>query len=561
MRFNFRRKASGCENEFAQEGHQPVYELMPRPPCERLFVSHGSPILLAMGTADDKQRFYVAIDLKSFYASVECAERGLDALTTNLVVADKERTEKTICLAVSPSLKAHGISGRARLFEVVQAVKRINAQRKAQAPGHKLVGSSSNADELDRHPELALDYVVAVPRMALYLQRSTEIYEIYLRHVAPEDIHVYSIDEVFIDVTGYLRTAGMTAHEFAAMLVRDVLEQTGITATVGIGTNLYLAKVAMDIVAKHMPAGADGARIAELDEMGYRRRLWDHRPLTDFWRVGRATARKLDQVGIGTMGEIARASIAGPHARKNEDLLYDLFGVNAELLIDHAWGWEPCTLADVRAYRPESSSFGSGQVLQCPYPFDKTRLVMREMAEQLSLDLVEKGLATSQITITVGYDRSNLEDPAIASRYEGEVTTDFYGRSVPKHAHGSVNLPSPTSSSRLVVDAALSLFDSIVDPRLLARRLNITAGDVTPEEKSVTQETQAPEQLDLLVDYDELERTAQAEDERLEEERRRQEAILAARRRFGKNAVLKGTNLQEGATQTQRNKQIGGHRA
>lgn len=513
-----------------------------------------------MEAGSEKQRSYVAIDLKSFYASVECAERGLDALATNLVVADKRRTEKTICLAVSPSLKAHGISGRARLFEVIQAVKKINAQRKAQAPGRRLVGSSCNADELRAHPELALDYVIAPPRMALYMERSTQIYEIYLRHVAPEDIHVYSIDEVFIDVTGYLRTAGMTAHEFAVMLVRDVLEQTGITATVGIGTNLYLAKVAMDIVAKHMPAGADGARIAELDEMSYRRLLWDHRPLTDFWRVGRATARKLDQAGLGTMGDIARASIAGPETRKNEDLLYDLFGVNAELLIDHAWGWEPCTLADVRAYRPESNSFGSGQVLQQPYPFDKTRLVMHEMAEQLSLDLVDKGLATNQLVITVGYDRKNLEDPVIASQYDGDTTTDFYGRTVPKHAHGSVNLPRHTSSSRLIIDAALELFDSVVDPRLLARRLNITACDVIREDESAQPAPQEG-QLELLVDYEELERTAAAEEQRRAEERARQEAILAARKRFGKNAVLKGMNLQEGATQTQRNKQIGGHQA
>lgn len=513
-----------------------------------------------MEASSEKQRSYVAIDLKSFYASVECAERGLDALKTNLVVADERRTAKTICLAVSPSLKAHGISGRARLFEVIQAVKKINAQRKAQAPGRRLVGSSSNDDELKTHPELALDYVIAPPRMALYMERSTQIYEIYLRHVAPEDIHVYSIDEVFIDVTGYLRTAGMTAHEFAVMLVRDVLEQTGITATVGIGTNLYLAKVAMDIVAKHMPAGADGARIAELDEMSYRHLLWDHRPLTDFWRVGRATARKLDQAGLGTMGDIARASIAGPDARKNEDLLYDLFGVNAELLIDHAWGWEPCTLADVRAYRPESNSFGSGQVLQHPYPFEKTRLVMHEMAEQLSLDLVDKGLATNQLVITVGYDRKNLEDPVIASQYDGDTTTDFYGRTVPKHAHGSVNLPRHTSSSRLIIDAALELFDSVVDPRLLARRLNITACDVIREDESAQPAPQEG-QLELLVNYEELERTAAAEEQRRAEERARQEAILAARKRFGKNAVLKGMNLQEGATQTQRNKQIGGHQA
>ncbi len=514
-----------------------------------------------METREEKQRSYVAIDLKSFYASVECAERGLDALTTNLVVADTRRTEKTICLAVSPSLKAHGISGRARLFEVIQAVRKINAKRRAKAPGRRLVGSSSNADELRVHPELALDYVIAPPRMALYLERSTQIYEIYLRHVAPEDIHVYSIDEVFIDVTGYLRTAGMTAHEFAAMLARDVFAQTGITATVGLGTNLYLAKVAMDIVAKHMAADEDGTRIAELDEMSYRHLLWDHRPLTDFWRVGRATARKLDQAGLGTMGDIARCSLGARDARKNEDLLYNLFGVNAELLIDHAWGWEPCTIADVKAYRPESSTLGSGQVLHCPYPFEKTRLVMREMAEQLSLDLVEKGLTTNQVVITVGYDMENLADPKIAAGYDGEVTTDHYGRKVPKHAHGTACLPHRTSSTRLIVDTALALFDDIVDRRLLSRRLNITACDITSASESATQTACQAGQLDLLVDYEALEREARAKDHDLEEERRRQQAILAARKRFGKNAVLKGTNLQDGATQTQRNRQIGGHQA
>lgn len=514
-----------------------------------------------MGEHENKQRSYVAIDLKSFYASVECAERGLDPLSTNLVVADLRRTEKTICLAVSPSLKAHGIPGRARLFEVVTAVKELNAKRRACAPHHRFAGSSSDAGELAAHPELELDYIVAKPRMALYLKRSAEIYEIYLRRVAPEDVHVYSIDEVFIDVTGYLRTAGKTAHEFAAMLVRDVLEETGITATVGIGTNLYLAKIAMDIVAKHMPAGPDGARIAELDEMSYRRLLWNHRPLTDFWRVGRATARKLDQVGIGTMGDIARCSLGGPNDSKNEDLLYYLFGVNAELLIDHAWGWEPCTIEDVKAYEPESSSLGSGQVLQQPYDFDTTRIVVREMAEQLSLDLVDKGLAASQIVVTVGYDIANLTDPKTAGAYHGDVKTDYYGRKIPKHAHGSLNLPHHTSSARLIVDAALSIFDEVVDARLLTRRINVTACDVIHERESALQAVQKAGQLDLLTDYEEAERKAAAEDRRLEEEHRRQQAILAARRRFGKNAVLKGTSLQEGAMQVQRNRQIGGHSA
>ena len=512
-----------------------------------------------METREEKQRSYVAIDLKSFYASVECAERGLDALTTNLVVADTRRTEKTICLAVSPSLKAHGISGRARLFEVIQAVRKINAKRRAKAPGRRLVGSSSNADELSAHPELALDYVIAPPRMALYLERSTQIYEIYLRHVAPEDIHVYSIDEVFIDVTGYLRTAGMTAHEFAAMLARDVFAQTGITATVGLGTNLYLAKVAMDIVAKHMTADEDGTRIAELDEMSYRHLLWDHRPLTDFWRVGRATARKLDQAGLGTMGDIARCSLGARDARKNEDLLYNLFGVNAELLIDHAWGWEPCTIADVKAYRPESSSLGSGQVLHCPYPFEKTRLVMREMAEQLSLDLVEKGLTTNQVVITVGYDMENLADPKIAAGYDGEVTTDHYGRKVPKHAHGTRHLGRRTQSAKVILDAAMALFDRIVNPALLVRRVNIVALHILVGQEELP--VPEVEQLDLFTDCAKLEQERLAEQARLERESRIQQAALSIKRKFGKNALVKGMDLQEDATAMTRNNQIGGHKA
>lgn len=514
-----------------------------------------------MEKSSERQRQYIAIDLKSFYASVECAVRGLDAMDANLVVADRRRTNKTICLAVSPSLKAWGIPGRPRLFEVVSAVEKINEQRRAQAPGRRLVGKSCSAEELSRHPELALDYIVAPPQMALYLKRSTEIYEVYLRHVSPEDIHVYSIDEVFIDVTGYLRVSGLTAHEFAVRLIRDVLETTGITATVGIGTNLYLAKVAMDIVAKHMPADADGARIAELDEMSYRRLLWGHRPLTDFWRVGRATARKLDQLGLGTMGDIARCSLAGPDAPLNEEALFDAFGVHAELLIDHAWGWEPCTIEDIRAYEPEVSSLGSGQVLQHAYEFEQTRIVVREMAEQLSLDLVEKGLTTDQLVLTIGYDKENLSDPVIAAKYEGEVTTDFYGRKVPKHAHGTMSLPWRSSSTRMIVNATLELFDQIANPALLSRRINITACDVLEREESASDAVRRTGQLDLLTDYDALEQRAAQEDQSMRDERRRQNAILEARRRFGKNAVLKGTNLQESALQRQRNEQIGGHRA
>ena len=514
-----------------------------------------------MNQQRESQHSYIAIDLKSFYASVECVERGLDPLAANLVVADTSRTEKTICLAVSPSLKAYGIAGRPRLFEVIATVNQVNERRIKHAPNSRFNGSSCDALELEQHPELALAYIVATPRMALYMQVSTKIYEIYLRHVAAQDIHVYSIDEVFIDVTGYLRTSGKSPRAFAMMLIRELLDETGITATVGIGTNLYLAKVAMDIVAKHAPPDADGVRIAELDEMGYRRQLWDHRPLTDFWRVGQGYARKLDQAGLITMGDIARCSLGGPEARKNEELLYSLFGVNAELLIDHAWGWEPCTIADIKAYRPASTSFGAGQVLHCPYDFGKTRLVVREMAEQLSLDLVEKGLVAGQIVLTVGYDCANVDPSMRGEDFEGALTTDRYGRSVPKHAHGTVRLARQTASTRMIVEATLSLFDDIVDARLLARRVNITACNVVREHEAQEQNARNAGQLDLLVDYENLEHAHAAEQEELDAERRRQEAILEARKRFGKNAVLKGTNLQEGATQIQRNKQIGGHRA
>ena len=513
-----------------------------------------------METGSTYQRTYLAIDLKSFYASVECTQLGLDPLTTNLVVADKSRTEKTICLAVSPSLKAYGISGRARLFEVVQQVAKVNAQRRRNASHGRFTGKSSDDAELKEHPEFELDYLVARPRMALYMQKSTEIYKIYLRHVAPEDIHVYSIDEVFIDVTGYLRSSGKTPAEFAMMLIREVLQETGITATAGIGTNLYLAKVAMDIVAKHAPADENGVRMAELDEMSYRKLLWDHRPLTDFWRVGRGYARRLDQMGLGTMGDIARCSLGGSLDRKNEDLLYEAFGINAELLIDHAWGWEPCTMADIKAYRPQSNSLGTGQVLHEPYDYAKTRLVVHEMAEQLSLDLVAKRLVTNQIVLTIGYDISNVSQAVADDDFDGKVVSDWYGRRVPKHAHGTANLERHLSSSRRIIAASLELFDGIINPKLLSRRINITACNVIPE--SELEHMQEPdEQLNLLVDYEELEEKRAEEDAELAAERRRQEAILSARRRFGKNAVLKGMNLQEGATQKDRNRQIGGHRA
>ena len=505
------------------------------------------------------ERTYLAVDLKSFYASVECMERGLDPLTTNLVVADQSRTEKTICLAVSPSLKAHGIPGRARLFEVVQRVKEVNAQRQRKAPGRTFSGSSFDAPTLKKSPELAIDYVVAAPRMALYMKRSTEIYNIYLKYIAPEDIHVYSIDEVMMDVTNYLATYHLTARELAMKIILDVLKTTGITATAGIGTNLYLCKVAMDIGAKHIPADKNGVRIAELDEMSYRRTLWDHRPLTDFWRVGRGYAKKLEAHGLYTMGDIARCSLGGPADFHNENLLYKLFGVNAELLIDHAWGWEPVKISDIKAYKPESNSVGSGQVLQCPYPFDKARMVIREMADLLALDLVDKRLVTNQVVLTIGYDIDNLTDPAISKTYRGPVTTDRYGRSVPKHAHGTENLEQYTSSANRIVAAVLALFDRIVDKKLLIRRAYLAATHVIDEANAPAHEV--CEQLDLFTDYAARQEQEAAEAAVLGRERKKQETVLAIKKKFGKNALMKGTSLEEGATTIHRNNQIGGHRA
>ena len=505
-----------------------------------------------------ENKTYIAIDLKSFYASVECVERGLDPLTTNLVVADKGRTEKTICLAVSPSLKAYGIPGRARLFEVVTKVREANYIRRANAPYRRFRGKSYHAPDLAKDPSLELDYIVAPPRMAHYIKWSTRIYEVYLKHVAPEDIHVYSIDEVFIDATHYLRVRGMNGREFARMLVKEVLAETGITATAGIGTNLYLAKVAMDIVAKRVEADRDGVRIAELDEMSYRRLLWDHRPLTDFWRVGRGYSRTLESHGLYTMGDVARCSIGKPHERYNEDLLYKLFGVNAELLIDHAWGFEPCTMEAIKKYKPGSNSMGSGQVLHCPYTFDKAKLIVREMADALALDLVEKGLVAERIVLTVGYDIDNLNGKNNTA-YDGDVTTDFYGRKVPKHAHGTSALGGFTSSTRVILDAVDSLYDRIVDPRLLVRRINITADHVIPEGE-VKVGTSAV-QLDLFTDYEEQERAHKAEQESLKREKKVQGAIIDIKKKFGKNAILKGMNLEDGATAKGRNSQIGGHKA
>lgn len=502
---------------------------------------------------------YLCMDLKSFYASVECVDRGLNPLTTNLVVADPSRTEKTICLAVSPSLKAYEIPGRARLFEVIEQVRRANAKRRSLAPGGRFTGASAQADELAKHPEYQIDYLIAPPRMARYMEMSTKIYEIYLKYAAPEDIHVYSIDEVFIDLTNYLQAAGCTAREYAKKIMKEIFAKSGITATAGIGTNLYLAKIAMDIEAKHIPADEDGARIAMLDEISYRRKLWTHQPITDFWRVGRGYAAKLKEHGMLTMGDVARCSIGKPGDYHNEELLYRLFGINAELLIDHAWGYEPCRMEHIKAYKPENNSVGSGQVLHCPYTAQKTRLVVKEMADQLSLQLVDQGLVTDQMVLTVGYDIENLTDPKRSGSYRGEVMKDRYGRSIPKHAHGTENLGCFTSSTRQILDAVLALYDRIIDEKLLIRRVYLTANHVMPETE-VKRELVA-EQLDLFTDYDALEQKRQKEQQELEREKRLQHAMLDIKKKFGKNAILKGMNLCEGATAKERNDQIGGHKA
>ena len=500
----------------------------------------------------DMDKTYIAIDLKSFYASVECVERGLDPLTTNLVVADESRTEKTICLAVSPSLKSYGISGRARLFEVVQQVKNVNNQRLRYAPSHKFVSESYDNTEVQADRSVALSYLVAKPRMAYYMQYSTKIYQIYLKYVAPEDIHVYSIDEVFIDATGYLRTMKMSAHDFAMLLIRDVLKTTGITATAGIGTNMYLSKIAMDVMAKKMKPDKDGVRIAALDEMSYRRELWTHKPITDFWRVGKGYANKLAENGMFTMGDVARCSV------RNEEKLYKLFGVNAELLIDHAWGWEPCTIAEIKAYKPENNSISSGQVLQSPYTFEKARLIVQEMTDLLVLDLVDKRLVTDQIVLTVGYDIESLSNPKISAKYKGKVETDRYGRKVPKSAHGSINLGKHTSSTKLIVNSTLELYNRIVNNNLLIRRMYVVANHIVPEDSIDTQSSS--EQLDLFTDYAEVEKKREQERKDEQRERNEQEAILNIQHRFGKNAILKGMNFLDGATTKDRNNQIGGHK-
>lgn len=507
----------------------------------------------------NKSKTYIAIDLKSFYASVECRERSRDPLTTNLVVADPSRTEKTICLAVSPSLKKYGLSGRSRLFEVIQKVNAANNIRKLKAPNHVFSGSSDDSTELQKNPSLKIDYIIAPPRMARYMEYSTKIYNIYLKYIAPEDIHIYSIDEVFIDVTHYLSTYNMTARELAMTMIQDILDTTGITATAGIGTNMYLCKIAMDIVAKHIEPDKNGVRIAELDEMSYRRLLWNHRPLTDFWRVGRGYSKKLEKIGLYTMGDIARCSIGKPTDYYNEELLYKLFGINAELLIDHAWGYEPCTMEDVKAYKPETNSISSGQVLHCPYEFDKARLVVKEMIDLMALDLVDKGLVTSQIVLTIGYDIENMTDKNRSQSYKGTVTTNYYGKKVPKPAHGTTNLPKQTSSTTLITNAVMELYDKIVNKKLLIRRINIVANKLVDEHS--VKNANKYEQLDLFTDYEILKKQREKENAESEREKRMQNTILDIKKKFGKNAILKGINLQEGATAKDRNNQIGGHKA
>lgn len=507
----------------------------------------------------NKCKTYIAIDLKSFYASVECRERSRDPLTTNLVVADPSRTEKTICLAVSPSLKKYGLSGRARLFEVIQKVNAANNIRKLKAPNHVFSGSSDDSTELQKNPSLKIDYIIAPPRMARYMEYSTKIYNIYLKYIAPEDIHIYSIDEVFIDVTHYLSTYNVTARTLAMTMIQDILDTTGITATAGIGTNMYLCKIAMDIVAKHIEPDKNSVRIAELDEMSYRRLLWNHKPLTDFWRVGRGYSKKLEKIGLYTMGDIARCSIGKSTDYYNEELLYKLFGINAELLIDHAWGYEPCTMEDVKAYKPETNSISSGQVLHCPYEFDKARLVVKEMIDLMALDLVDKGLVTSQIVLTIGYDIENMTDKNRSQSYKGTVTTNYYGKKVPKPAHGTTNLPKRTSSTTLITNAVMELYDKIVNKKLLIRRINIVANKLVDEHS--VKNVNKYEQLDLFTDYEDLKKQREKENAESEREKRMQNTILDIKKKFGKNAILKGMNLQEGATAKDRNNQIGGHKA
>ena len=494
-------------------------------------------------------KVYIAIDLKSFYASVECQERGLNPLTTNLVVADNSRTEKTVCLAVSPSLKQYGIPGRARLFEVIQKVNDINEQRKINAPGHKFTCSSYDDIALKKNKDLELSYIIAPPRMKYYMDYSTKIVNIYLKWFAIEDIYVYSIDEVFIDVTHYLQTYKMTPRELVTKVIKNVYDETGITATAGIGTNLYLSKIAMDIVAKHTQADKNGVRIAGLDEISYRKYLWGHKPITDFWRVGKGIAKKLEHNGMFTMGDVARMS------EKDEELLYKLFGINAELLIDHAWGYEPCTIESIKSYKPVMNSLSSGQVLHCPYNYEDTKLIVKEMTELLTLDLVKKDLITSKLVLTIGYDIDNLKKPEISQNYFGEITLDHYGRNVPKHAHGTINIDHKTSSTKIITNAVMELYEKIMNKNLLVRRINITAADVVNEEDY--KKAKQYEQMDMFIDYNELEKKRYKE----VSERALQKAVLNIKSKYGKNSILKGMNFIEGGTTIERNGQIGGHKS
>ena len=495
-------------------------------------------------------RTYIAIDLKSFYASYECASRGLDPLKTNLVVADKSRTEKTICLAVSPSLKAYGIGGRARLFEVIEAVKKVNEKRLKRVKNRKFIGKSYDDDELKANKELELDFIIATPRMAKYIEVSSKIYSIYLKYVSKEDILVYSIDEVFIDITNYFKTYKMSAHDIAMMMIKDVLKETRITATAGIGTNMFLAKVAMDIGAKRMKPDKDGVRIAYLDEHKFREEMWDHTPLTDFWRIGRGISNRLIKNGMNTLGDVCLMSL------KNEDKLYDLLGINAELLIDHAWGVEPVTIKDVKAYKPESTSMSSGQVLSEGYDYKKARIIVKEMVDALSLDLVSKDLLTDQIVLYIGYDANNLKDYNRKYMYKGPIVRDYIGREVPKPAHSSINLGEFTSSSKLMIEKCMELYDSIVNPILLIKRLNIAFMHTT----NYKEKKEELVQMDLFSDYDLIEKKKEENRKKEEKEKKLQKTVIEIHKKYGKNSVLKGVNLLEGATMKERNEQIGGHK-
>ncbi len=495
---------------------------------------------------------FCCIDLKSFYASVECRERNLDPLRTNLVVADKSRTEKTICLAVTPSLKSYGISGRARLFEVIQRVKEVNNNRRFKAKNHIFTGKSYDDRELKQDNNLELDYIIAPPRMSLYMKYSTTIYNVYLKYVASEDIYAYSIDEVFCDITNYLKNAKMTPKEMVTTMIHDVYKLTGITATAGIGTNMYLAKIAMDIEAKHKVADKNGVRIAELDEMSYRKLLWSHRPITDFWRVGNGYAKKLEKHHLYTMGDIARCSL------NNEELLYKLFGINAEFLIDHAWGYEPCTMKEVKSFKPSTNSISSGQVLHCPYNYKQTKLIVKEMTDLLVLDLVEKHLVTNQLVLTIGYDIDNLIDTKIKESYYGEITTDRYGREIPKHAHGTINLEDYSSSTKIIMEAIEKLYERIINKNLLVRRINVVANNVVNEYEA--EKKKPNEQICFFIDYDKQNREKIEMKEKLKEENNLQHTIIDIKKKFGKNSILKGMNLEKDGTTIERNSQIGGHK-